>query len=337
MTSILKTNSFETFKCFMKKRIPQKKDFISSTGFPPFSRNIPILVERGLISPSEAILVGQFSDIMFGIEIARFIDYKKEALFESILDMSVEMYNHFIKNRYILSDEDNMKLDRVIETVKEYIYGKNIESCKVIDCAITIYKAQNLAHYSADNILTGGDILQYFFSPNEEYIIDEVKALVEVFKNKFLDSGIVKKDSDVVYHPYFEPWGSICDGAIADLYIDGMLVDFKSNNKNGYKWLDVAQVYSYYAFNCLCTISENYFNHKCYNIADKKVSSVAIYLSRYGDFEWCNLNASNKLLSERDTFELGKMILEHATERHITSVDMFVPFYNEWKKMLEDS
>lgn len=317
MTSIFRDNSFDEFKSFIRERIPKKTQFVSSTGYASFDKRIPKMVDRGFISPHETTLVGEYSDLVFCIEIARFIDDNKETALDSIIMSAVDIYNHAIKFHISSDSYEYNFFDNTIATITSYVYGEDIELDRIIECAAILHKAQNYIH----SITAGELFFSNFFGSTEKYIVDKVKLLVEVFRKKFLGSGIINKNSDVFCHPNFDPWGGLCGGAIADLYVDGTLYDFKSRDIMGYKWFDIAQLYSYYALNCLCGYSFETFGYKCGNIADKKIKSIALYYSRFGDIEKCDIENCDVSLSKETIISLGNMIVLHDKKSRANILD----------------
>ncbi|HBW33844.1 hypothetical protein [Desulfosporosinus sp. BICA1-9] len=77
---------------------------------------------------------------------------------------------------------------------------------------------------------------------------NDLAQMCNTFFKNFFDSGLVTQKSDVVYNPTFGKVGYLVGGADADIYIDGVLYDFKSTKTNAYKWQDFGQIISYYLF-----------------------------------------------------------------------------------------
>lgn len=84
-------------------------------------------------------------------------------------------------------------------------------------------------------------------------------------------------------------------GADADLYIDGVLYDFKTSKQYGYKGKDVQQLISYYIFSKInidnddLTSSFVKFDQDPYHI-----NRVAIYLARFGEVNYVDVESIGK-------------------------------------------
>ena len=68
ITSILKGNDFPRLRECIRDRTPERSAFVSSTGLPPFSRDIPLLVPGTTSTTYDTALVGEISDYAFCLE-----------------------------------------------------------------------------------------------------------------------------------------------------------------------------------------------------------------------------------------------------------------------------
>lgn len=136
------------------------------------------------------------------------------------------------------------------------------------------------------NVLTNLDMEQY----------NDLSHMCDIFFKNFLDSGLITPKSDVVYNPTFGKVGHLVGGADADIYIDGVLYDFKSTKTNAYKWQDFAQIISYYLLNELtCQKDDDALLRK------KKINSIALYKSRFGEIEYIDM-------TDISSVELNKVV-----------------------------
>jgi hypothetical protein len=87
------------------------------------------------------------------------------------------------------------------------------------------------------------DINISLIEDTDNEIINDLRALCNVFKDKFINSGIFKENEDVVFNPHFGVVVSLhVGGADADIFINGTLYDFKCTKSRGYSWTECAQI-----------------------------------------------------------------------------------------------
>ncbi|WP_191565976.1 hypothetical protein [Metabacillus idriensis] len=67
----------------------------------------------------------------------------------------------------------------------------------------------------------------------------------EVFIERFMLPHVITPKSNVVFNPHFGIASKSCGGADADIYVDGTLYDFKTSKLTGYRWKEIAQIFSY--------------------------------------------------------------------------------------------
>lgn len=315
VASIIKGNEFAEFKDYLKTHSPVKKHFTSSTGYPPFSKDIPIRAPAANITAHESGHIGELADFLFCLEIARYVDINKELIFDSLTWRPRELFDGCIRADRL--GENNKKhrdlFDSAIRCCREYVLGENIDLRKLVIYSNTINKAEHYLHYTEYH--SRADYLNYFLMPCPTNIADDVIKLVEVFNESFIAGGLVKKDSIVVCHPWFEPWSSEVGGGIADLYLDGILYDFKSTKKTGYSWEDVGQLYGYYILNRLC-LKYSKTDVLASPIPITNINAIALYYSRLGDIETCNLLENNAILPDSEIEYISTMVHNHNEERY---------------------
>lgn len=309
VATIVKGNEFPEFKEYLKTYSPPKKKFTSSTGYPPFSKDIPVKVPSINITSHESGNIGELADFLFCLEIARYVEINKELIFDSLTWRARQLFDGCIRiNR---SDENNKKhcdlFDRAIEACHKYALGGSVDLTELVSQSNILNKAEHYLHYT--KFKSREEFSDYFLLPCPTHIVDDVVKLVSVFRESFISSGIIKKDSIVVCHPWF---GTPELGeSIADLYLDGVLYDFKSTKKTGYSWEDVGQVYGYYI---LYRLHPN--DYLELPIPITHVKSIALYYSRLGDIEMCDLSESNAVLPESEIEYIANLIHEHSDERY---------------------
>lgn len=173
-------------------------------------------------------------------------------------------------------------------------------------------------------------------TPCDDIIIEEIEQLHSTFIDKFINIGLIKQDSEVVCHLWFEPWSSRCGGAIADVCIDGIIYDFKTTKRRGYNWVDIGQVYAYYILSCLCNedINRNEKFSPPYNYY-RDIKGIALYYSRYGDIETCNFENNNVLISSENLLYVRKIIHDHNEERFKKIDEKFTELFKDNSETLK--
>ena len=317
IVTILKNEEFPDFKYYIKTNVPRKKAFVSNVSCKPFSK-IEMCVDYGQIKPSQARAIGTISDYMFCLVLARFVSKNKDTIYESLNYSAIQIYERCIKNNFLTNDRSREKqhFEDAIRATKNYVYNKNDTIEAVIQAAYTITKMDNYLNYNA-----WGSKEQFFSSllmTCEDEVVAQVKQLICVFQNKFIESGLVHENSTVICHLSFDPWSFVCGGGVADIYIDGVLYDFKSTKDIGYHWEDVGQVYAYYLLSCLVKRSYDQENSKDENNQTEEldVKKIAVYFSRYGDIESCDLLQCGKNVSDEDLIWLESIINQRAEEQN---------------------
>ena len=330
ITSILYGDKFDRLKDYIKANAPKKDTFHSSTGYPAFSTSIPIQVIGSTHSTQETALVGEIADYAFCIEILRYV--KKNRI------VNYNNFFRFIGSAYKSIIESDPEHSEVIK----YYYSKLVSDC--LHCVITgtaleikqeveysyqLYQIENFHRVPREHRDVFWD---NFTHPCQEQITSDVIQLIELFRKCFFDAGIITEKSTIVLHPrlgtHTSPVG------IADLYCDGIFYDFKSSRKNGYSWKDVGQVYGYYILQKLSLkYSKDIVSSEPVPI--KKVDKIALYYSRYGDIETCDLKSCNAALYSKELVHLAKMMDQHSRELYCENVEkmkyVFAP--KEWAKL----
>lgn len=275
-------------KEILKPILPTKFTFSTNLGWniEAFSKHYKLLVPNQLNDKRDAKLVGIAFDYMARFIIANHIENNKKMALENIV---CEKAFDVLKN--VLEDAIFDRQKRLYEDKT-----KRIENY-ILNCFTDDY----------DNIILDVLTLSRFeqiYRCGTEYIIpiikdahikdlelrEDLKKNCEVFKKVFIDSGLVKKNSIVVFNPNFGVWSSKCFGADADIFIDGVLYDFKCVTKNGYRIDDIAQICGYYLLHKLTqmTGNEEEFEHECNSPAPLKnmtIKAIALYKSRFGVIE----------------------------------------------------
>jgi len=126
--------------------------------------------------------------------------------------------------------------------------------------------------------------IEKFFDKTDSKIVNDLKNISEVFEKSFL--SVISEKSNVIFNPTFGKASLCCNGADADIFIDGTLYDFKTTKKNGYNWKEVAQIIGYFFLNRL----QIRWNCDDDNLNKMQIEKVAFYKARFGEIECFDIN-----------------------------------------------
>lgn len=159
--------------------------------------------------------------------------------------------------------------------------GSESEIQKIIPACLMFARLETIFRAGAGNMGWSGKTVKEIIAgitqpPEDDHVVEELSQIADVFMNVFINTGLVKESSEVVFNPAFGTFGSFCGGADADIFIDGVLYDFKSTKYIGYHWDQAAQLMGYYFLSRLCNFRQEG------DLAEHRVKYLAIYFSRYG-------------------------------------------------------
>lgn len=316
VTSILTGNDFPEFKNYIKANAPKKNMFISSTGYPAFSKEIPIQVPGAAETAYETALVGELADYIFYLDIIRFLKKDKFRYFNDLFRPLVQSYKFIIRK----DPENGKKYQKRFHAMQiacvEYIMGKSVNQEELVEHVNLMNKVDHYHHIRHQDL---DEYWSKFLEPCNKRITEDVIALAALFQTNFLGGGYVKKNSVVSFQPWFgmhnTPEGK------ADICIDGVLYDFKSTKKNGFCWTDVGQVYSYYL---LHSLDMKYYRDTvlAQPIPITDVTAIALYYSRYGDVEFCSLKNTNSRINDDKLRVLTQLINDNVQKRRDTLIEI---------------
>lgn len=206
-----------------------------------------------------------------------------------------------------LYKELDRKYERGIKVYKQFINNEKS------DFDALLYFAGYLA--SLESVSRSGlpplDIEKSLIDDTDIEIINDLRILCNVFENKFINSGILKKNSLVIFNPKFGIASMCCGGADADIFIDGTLYDFKCTKNRRYKWDECAQIVGYFLLNII--------DIRCggkgmglgtgfeFSIEEYGISRLAFYRSRFGEIEYIDVASLDENNVEQGIEELRKL------------------------------
>lgn len=270
-------------KEILKPILPSKYAFTTNLGWEidAFSKHYTLLVPNELTNKSDARLVGIAFDYMARFIIASHIKNNKKSVLQ---DMVCEKAFHILKN--VLADDElhiyKMLYKEAIIKIEDYIMNISNSYYILIPYAFLLARLEQVMRVYP--MVEASSILNYENTKDME-LEEDLKKNCEVFENVFIRSGLVSKDSFVVFNPHFGIWSHKCFGADADIFIDGILYDFKCTTKNGYRSEDVAQICGYYLLHRLSKTTDNEGYEELAPLKDIDINAIALYKSRYGTIE----------------------------------------------------
>lgn len=296
------------FQSIIRSIIPNKILFQTYSGKKPFGKDkdYEVLAPYKLSKASNASIVGMAFDYLARISVGQIISKKKE---DSYLNLVAEKGLTFLKNElskvvykkleknyieklamfigYVHSDTENYTVDLNTYTdleKKAYQITKNdnirirLEDKKILSAAIYFSKLEQIHRCK----IVPEDLDELLLDKYDEEILIDLINLCDAFNNKFIDSGIVNENSDVVFNPHFGRASLLVGGADADIFIDGTLYDFKVTKSNGYKWQEFGQIIGYY----LLFLIVKRFEYKESDLYNKEINKIALYKARVGEIEY---------------------------------------------------
>ncbi|MGP4073746.1 hypothetical protein ACTWQB_14470 [Piscibacillus sp. B03] len=205
----------------------------------------------------------------------------------------------------------NKKYKKSVKTIDKYLNSKNQPFSKLIPSTTFLARLEHIYRSG----MPPRDINSSLLEEEPQEIIDDLYVLTETFIERFLKQQ-VDSNSDVIFNPHFGIGSQICGGADSDVFIDGVLYDFKSSKHLGYKWQDVAQLFGYYI---LYRVSLNQKDLSSMLIG-KDIKKLAFYKARYGEVEYIDMDAYNenelKLITQKieNLFETQLLLMNSRNE-----------------------
>lgn len=236
-------NDFE-FKEFMKKHQPKKADFTSVTGLKIFNTSCSIQAKPSGFC--NAGLIGTACDYMFRFMVAAYIDNKRISVsaLENLLSyrglqIIRDQYREFGEKMLVTK----MTGISINDTVIHKLFVKYVDYIHELTCYVQTGKT--IKQKLEKICLWFAYLEEYYRSGTPEILIkitkfddlkhgfemSELEKLAEVFDRDFIGSKVINPQSRVLFNTDFGDYSTAIGGADADIWIDGILYDFKSSKK----------------------------------------------------------------------------------------------------------
>ena len=301
-------------KKILKPIIPGKNDFTTNfeSGISTFSRDCLLLAPNNLTDKGNARLVGIAFDYMARFIIANKIEHNKKSVLEDMVcekafdglgDCLNDKEMHYYQKCYT----------EAVMLVEEYIMNTTNNYDNLLPHVLLLSRLEQIKRVS---FMVDAKYTLEHKGINDKEIEDDLKRNCEVFEQVFIESGIVKKDSVVVFNPHFGIWSIKCSGADADVFIDGVLYDFKCTSVYGYRSLDVAQICGYYLLHRLNQKSEITEDREFAPLRNMEFKAIALYKSRFGTIERYDVNQFDKEKFE-EVMKQAEIFIEEYFEKHM--------------------
>ena len=203
-----------------------------------------------------------------------------------------------------LSERLKLEYNKLLEPIKAYIYGDSVEDNILIEISVVLAKMEHMKR-SGIGAVPVSKLFQYDADNLE--VKRELEILITNFKKIFLP--LVRRDSVVVYNPHFGIGSRIMGGADADIYIDGVLYDFKTTIKNGYRIAETTQLVGYYILDAVSKTCEDERN----DLAKYPIERIALYKVRFDEIAYFDVESFGKYIVEDTVKEILKIFLMNNT------------------------
>ena len=283
-------------KEIIKPILPEKGEFNLAYNKKAFSEEYKLLVQNNLKDKNDEDLSQKAFNYMAKFIIASFINMDGQAVLKNL--------ESFKTMKYLVKENESDEYERIcneeINIIQNYIKSDFKDYEKIIPHSIFIAKLHNIK--KSHNFNGIQKVLDNRNNISENLKLD-VKEKCIVFVNQFIDSSIIKSDSDVIFDPEFGEWSKKCLETEADIFIDGVLYDFKCVNEIDYCQADAARLCGYYLLHKLTQINGTVNDKETTPLINKKINALACYKTRYGVIEKFN---TNKFLEDEMQIVLEK-------------------------------
>lgn len=301
LTSLIKGKSepAEKLQTILRSVLPKKGEFYTLSGKDPFSSSYTTRVPYELTNNHYPSVVGTAFDYMARLIVAQklsnvedevWIDSTSEKGLAYLLVISPKSLHKRLQKKY----EKGQKI------AERFVKSQTEITDKLLDYSTYLARLEQIIRSG----MPPQDIEGSLLSDEVDEIINELGKMCVVFESEFMVPEIMTSESDVVFNPHFGRSSQACGGADADIFIDGVLYDFKTTKKIGYAWQDIAQIFGYYFLNEIAGKMKD----DVAMLHGKEIKKLAFYKARYGEFEIVNISDMDREKLERATADLAEVL-----------------------------
>ncbi|AJH71627.1 hypothetical protein DJ86_5363 [Bacillus cereus ATCC 4342] len=279
---------------------PNQNDYYTLSGKEPFSEEYTMYVPYNLSSTYNASLVGIAFDYLARFRIAQFI--KDDTVTQNMVAL-----NGFKKLRRYKRDLSFEVYISWAEQIQEFVNDSTMPISHLYEIAVRLAKLEQIARTRVNE----ADInIDYFINETALIeVVNELDNLIVLFEERFMIPEIINEKSNVIFNPKFGVSSSLVGGADADIYIDGVLYDFKTTKDKALKQKDNLQMIGYYILNelAIITISDDLG----FLYTSMSIEKMAFYKARFGEIEYYDVE---KHLPYKDVKPKLKQLAEYFTK-----------------------
>lgn len=250
---------------------PRAKDFRTQGDLPAFNSSGYPMLAPYRIQAHEAATVGVAFDYLARFIIAKYtkIPMDLSALFfyqafHYIEDQHRKTVTDRIKNHYVLMDK---------------FFQETEISDEFIGHLCSIAKLEQIAR---QGVFDPDTDLPFILEKNPMSMVADIRKQGVVFKRVFIDSNLINPNSFIIYNPeYSTQVTNALRGIDADIYFDGVLLDFKSTKNFLYDKNHAYQLLGYYLFQLIDKALK-----KKTELSLENIEKLAFYKSRAGQIEY---------------------------------------------------
>ncbi|MCY9178435.1 hypothetical protein [Bacillus inaquosorum] len=304
---------------------PLKEDYYTLSGKLPFSKEYSAYVPYALENQYDSSIVGVAFDYLARFRIGQFTN-KEEArdhltAYQGLRKLRKKTKDYSLEGTFYIP---------LINDILDFIRSESKISPELCQKALKLAKLEQL--YRSRTI---GEINADFYTciDSSDEIVNELINLMDVFEDKFINSGILTKNSEVVFNPSLGVSSLLIDGADTDIWIDGTLYDFKTTKKNSLDRNDNLQLIGYYILNELA--QEVHAAIGAPPLLDK--NKLGFYKARYGEIEFYDTEKLiTKEMRDQTLIELAKYFNENPGRLNLMRDPFFVEDAKEVLKSISD-
>ncbi|EHP50499.1 MAG: hypothetical protein E7D79_09830 [Clostridium perfringens] len=269
---------------------PLKEEFYTLSGNKAFDKKSYRTLEYdNRIDRKISCIIGTAFDYMARFIILKYTKSSFNDVFENFI-----YYRTIIYLKEEVSIEELKKIENLEDNINKSIKEYSLNSEDLMpdrDMIIQVCKMARLELYRRSGFIMTDNFIENLLGEEEGFVIEDLSKLGHDFINKFISSDLIRTDSIVIYNPTFGAQSIKVGGADADIYIDGVLYDFKTTKNPGYASKEAMQIIGYYLLDYVCKLKNNTF--EC-SLIGYDIEKVAFYKARFGEIEIFDINNIHK-------------------------------------------
>ncbi|WP_218775541.1 hypothetical protein [Oceanobacillus senegalensis] len=296
LTSLLRGSRVnqKEFQTILREVIPDKKSFQTISGKKAFSKtDYEVLVPYNLVKSDNSSIIGIAFDYLARIMLARVVKKNRdESYSNTTAEKGMMVLSKFLQNHRSIEKKTEKRLKKSIKRLKAFSNNKRDIKELILDVCFLA----KLERIFRSGLPPMNLFKKSFFDDPDDEVIKDLELLCDVFQEKFIPT--ISPTSEITYNPNFGASSAFVGGADGDIVIDGVLYDFKTGKKTGYKWQEVAQLVGYFLLNEISLDIQNADNSIGDSYQYLDIKRIAFYRARFGEVEYIDISYFDKELIE---------------------------------------